>query len=77
MGDDCGRGQWEDWASRQSQKSRKGPIMLGQLDHDAKFGSHSKYNRKPLKGFKARGNRIRFLLIKAHMDSIEEEIEVK
>lgn len=36
-------------------RGRKRPIMLGQLDHDAEFGFYSMYNRKPLKGFKARG----------------------
>lgn len=32
----------------------KGPIMLGQLDCDAKFGFYSKWNRKPPRGYKAR-----------------------
>lgn len=36
-------------------RGRKRPIMLGQLDHDAEFGFYSMYNRKSLKGFKARG----------------------
>lgn len=42
-------------------RGRKGNVMLGQLDHDAKFGFYSKCNRKPLRDFKARSNMIRFL----------------